>query len=469
AELHGTHARAHAVLDNHGLGDLRSHLDVRARAGGRVAEDQFLGGTAAHGEDEASEELGAVVHALIVFCGGHRVPAGAAAGQDGDLVDPLDVLHRPGGQRVAALVVGGDLLLVLGDDLRGAARPTHHAVGGLLQGVAGDDVAVHARGQQRGLVEDVLQVRAGHARGALGQGGQVNVRCQRLALRVDAQDLLAADQVWVSDRDLAVEAARAQQCWVEDVRAVRRGHEDYSLATVETIHLHEQLVQGLLALVVAAAHAGATLAADGVDLVAEDDAGRVLLRLLEQVAHTGGTDTDEHLHEVGAGDAVERHPGLAGHGAGQQRLTGAGRAVEQHAARDLRAELLVLTWVGEEVSDLVELLDGLVSTGDVVESGIRVVLLQVLSAGLAETERAHAPAALHAGEHEEQQAEDQQHRQEHHQHAAEEGILRNVGVQLLRLGSLHRVEDLLAGPGRVLGGDLLDPILALDLDGLLQL
>src|SRR5699024_3638492 len=82
AELHGTHARAHAVLDNHGLGDLRSHLDVRARAGGRVAEDQFLGGTAAHGEDEASEELGAVVHALIVFCGGHRVPAGAAAGQD---------------------------------------------------------------------------------------------------------------------------------------------------------------------------------------------------------------------------------------------------------------------------------------------------------------------------------------------------------------------------------------------------
>src|SRR5699024_1171434 len=118
AELHRTHTRAHAVLDDHGLGDLRGHLDVRARAGGRVAEDQLLGGTPTHGEDEASEELGAVVHALVVFRGGHCVSTGAAAGQDGDLVDPLDVLHRPRGQGVAALVVGGDLLLVLGDDLR---------------------------------------------------------------------------------------------------------------------------------------------------------------------------------------------------------------------------------------------------------------------------------------------------------------------------------------------------------------
>jgi hypothetical protein len=36
---------------------------------------------------------------------------------------------------------------------------------------------------------------------------------------------------------------------------------------------------------VAAAHAGAAVAADGVDLVHEDDAGRVLLGLLEEVAH----------------------------------------------------------------------------------------------------------------------------------------------------------------------------------------
>ena len=53
---------------------------------------------------------------------------------------------------------------------------------------------------------------------------------------------------------------------------------------LEAVHLDEQLVERLLALVVTAAEAGAAVAADGVDLVDEDDAGRVLLALLEQVA-----------------------------------------------------------------------------------------------------------------------------------------------------------------------------------------
>ena len=76
---------------------------------------------------------------------------------------------------------------------------------------------------------------------------------------------------------------------------------------VEPVHLDEELVQGLLALVVAAAHAGAAMAADGVDLVHEDDAGGVLLRLLEQVADAARADADEHLDEVRAGDREERH------------------------------------------------------------------------------------------------------------------------------------------------------------------
>ena len=45
-------------------------------------------------------------------------------------------------------------------------------------------------------------------------------------------------------------------------------------------------VQRLLALVVATAHAGATLAAHSIDFIDEDDGGGVLLGLIEQVTHT---------------------------------------------------------------------------------------------------------------------------------------------------------------------------------------
>ena len=91
---------------------------------------------------------------------------------------------------------------------------------------------------------------------------------------------------------------------------------------------------------------------DGVDLVDEDDRGRARLRLLEQVAHARRADAHEHLHEVRAADREERHAGLAGDGARQQRLAGAGRPEQQHPARDLRAHRLELRRVLEVLLDL---------------------------------------------------------------------------------------------------------------------
>ena len=64
------------------------------------------------------------------------------------------------------------------------------------------------------------------------------------------------------------------------------------------IFIDEQLVERLFARVVAAAKASAAMATDGVDLVDEDDARRVLLALLEQIADARGADADEHLDEV---------------------------------------------------------------------------------------------------------------------------------------------------------------------------
>ena len=125
-----------------------------------------------------------------------------------------------------------------------------------------------------------------------------------------------------------------QQRRVEHVGTVRRGDEDDALVRLEAVHLDEQLVQRLLALVVAAAETGAAVTADGVNLVDEDDAGGVLLALLEQVADARRADADEHLDEVRAADREERHVGFAGHRARQQRLAGAGRAHEQHALRE---------------------------------------------------------------------------------------------------------------------------------------
>src|ERR1035441_2663343 len=70
----------------------------------------------------------------------------------------------------------------------------------------------------------------------------------------------SAADVGAIEHHVAVEAARSKQSRVENVGAVGGGDDDDVRRGLEAVHLHEQLVEGLLALVMTAAEPGATLA-----------------------------------------------------------------------------------------------------------------------------------------------------------------------------------------------------------------
>ena len=73
-----------------------------------------------------------------------------------------------------------------------------------------------------------------------------------------------------------------------------------------------------------------------------------------------------------------------------QRLAGAGRADEQHAARDPAAEALELLRIAQELDDLLQVFLGLVDAGDVLEGDAAMRFGEQLGLGLAE---AHGAAA----------------------------------------------------------------------------
>ena len=199
-------------------------------------------------------------------------------------------------------------------------------------------------------------------------------RAERRLLGVHREDAGPPADVGPRNDDAAIEAARAQQRRIEHVGAVGGGDQDDALVRLEAVHLDQQLVQRLLALVVTAAQARAAVAADGVDLVDEDDAGGVLLALLEQVAHAAGADAHEHLDEVRARDREERHARLARDRAREQRLAGSRRAHHQHALGDAAAEARELLRVLEEGDDLLDLVLRLLDAGDVGERHLALVL-----------------------------------------------------------------------------------------------
>ena len=221
------------------------------------------------------------------------------------------------------------------------------------------------------------------------------------------EDAFAALHVGTVDDDAAIEAAGTEQRRIEHVGPVGRRDEDDAFVRLEAVHLDEQLVQRLLALVVAAAEAGAAMAADRVDLVDEHDAGRVLLALLEEVAHARRADADEHLDEVRAADREERHVRFAGDRAREQRLAGSRRAHQQHALGNASAELLELLRLLEELDDFLQLLLRLVDAGDVLERDLLLRARRQLRLALAERQRLVA-AALHLAHEEDPEADHQQ-------------------------------------------------------------
>ena len=234
---------------------------------------------------------------------------------------------------------------------------------------------------------------------------------------VDLQDLAPPVAVRGRDADAAVEPTRAQQRRVEDLGAVGGAQDDDGLVAVEAVHLGEDLVQRLLALVVGAGDPRRSLAGapDRVKLVDEDDRRRGLLGLGEQVADAGGADADDRLDELRRGDREERRVRLAGHRAGQQRLAGAGRPEQQHAMGHPPAQLLVALGGLEEVDDLGQLGLGLVDAGHVVKRDPDLLGVDAARLGapeVAQPAQAARAAGLRAAGEQHEQPDQQQRRPE---------------------------------------------------------
>ena len=102
--------------------------------------------------------------------------------------------------------------------------------------------------------------------------------------------------------NLAVETSCTKQRLIQDIGAVSSCQDNNTAVGTETVHFSKQLVQRVLAFVIAVhIYIFATGAADGIDLVDKYDTRSFLFCLTEQVTYAGSTYADEHFYEVRTG------------------------------------------------------------------------------------------------------------------------------------------------------------------------
>src|SRR5205085_8325120 len=172
-------------------------------------------------------------------------------------------------------------------------------------------------------------------------------------------------------------------------------------------HLYQELIQRLLALVVAAKRVAAPAATDRVELVDEHDRGGRLLGLAEQLPDPTSADPDDHLDELGPTHAEERYVRLATDRPSQQRFACARRADEQHALRNRAAQAGVLRRVLEEIDHFDQLSLNFVDSCYVGERDAGGVRTRVVASGAASAEES---AGGGGAAHDPQKAADQKYR-----------------------------------------------------------
>src|SRR5258708_14270678 len=114
-----------------------------------------------------------------------------------------------------------------------------------------------------------------------------------------AENLFAAANIRKRHYNAAIKASWPQQRGIKHVWAVRGSNQDYAFVRFKAIHLHQELVQRLFALIVSAAKSGAAMASDSANFVNEDDPGSIFLARSKQIANTTCPPASQRLYHLG--------------------------------------------------------------------------------------------------------------------------------------------------------------------------
>ena len=211
---------------------------------------------------------------------------------------------------------------------------------------------------------------------------KIDVITELHVLGVDLENLETAGRVGDANINLTVETAETTESGIDRVGTVGGGHNNDVGTGLHAVHEGKKLrddatLDFAVGLV--------TLGGDRVDLIDEDDSGRVLLSLLEGLAQVR-LGLASHLgHDLGTIDQEEKGTSLVGDSASHQRLTGTRGAIKKDTTGRLDTNGLEKLRMPEgELNHFANLGHLLAAATDIIVADlVKVVLLLVALDGLA--------------------------------------------------------------------------------------
>ena len=188
------------------------------------------------------------------------------------------------------------------------------------------------------------------------------------------ENLFSAFFIRPVHEDVTIEPSRPEQRGIQNLGPVCGRHQDDAHIWVETVHLHQELVEGLFPFIMTPHGSEASGFSQGIQFIDENDAGRLLFGLHKKVPHPSRTETHEHLHKLRSAQAEERHAALSCNRLGQKSLPGSRWTYEQDPFWHFAAQFRKLRGLLEEFNHLHQFLFGFIHTGRVFKGDVQLIL-----------------------------------------------------------------------------------------------
>jgi len=210
------------------------------------------------------------------------------------------------------------------------------------------------------------------------------------------------------NHNLAVKSAGSQKCRIQNIRPVGCRNQDNSFIGFKTIHLHQQLIQGLFPFIMPTTQAGTTMTTHGINFINKNQARSIFLALVKEIAHSGCPDTHKHFDKIGTTDAEKGNFSLTCHRFGHQCFSGTRRTNQQDTFRYFTPKAGKSFRIPEEIDNFFQLRLGFFTAGNILKGKFFLVFRQQL--GPTFTKRhGFATASLHLTHKENPDADKQQH------------------------------------------------------------
>ena len=160
-------------------------------------------------------------------------------------------------------------------------HPRNHPIHGVINFAKSDGIFAATGGEDGGFIQEVGEVSPCETGCAPGDGFQGDIRRQFLVAAMHIEDGQSSLDIWRINAHLAVETTRTHEGRVQHVWAVGGGDDDNSAVSLESIHLREELVEGLFPFIVPTTDTSSPLATYGINFIDKDQTRAIFLSTFE--------------------------------------------------------------------------------------------------------------------------------------------------------------------------------------------